>query len=255
MKKILIAISLIFLSAQLFSQANTGKIIKIKYKSIPTSQYQANSNSAESSQEKALDQELVNGHQSYYSLHINLANRSSFYKFDSLVITKPKGREDVELGVPDKLDYCIKSDSNATYKVETIFGQSFYSKGKAGDITWSITNEKKQLLGFECTKAVSKNEGSLLTVWFTTSVPVANGPSNYFGLPGLIVWSEDFFRTTQIEKIEYSNDVAGYEKEAKTLRTNFEKEKKYAFITEPLFLVKKAELVQSMREAVLANAQ
>lgn len=41
-----------------------------------------------------------------------------------------------------------------------------------------------------------------VTVWFTPQIPVANGPENYFGLPGLILEVHNGGRTYSCEKIE-----------------------------------------------------
>lgn len=46
-----------------------------------------------------------------------------------------------------------------------------------------------------------------ITVWFTPEIPVAHGPENYFGLPGLILEVHNGGRTYYCEKIEL-NPVA-----------------------------------------------
>lgn len=84
-----------------------------------------------------------------------------------------------------------------------------------------------------------------MNVWFTEELPVPAGPVNYFGLPGLIIWSEDFFWTTEIQKIEYSNESFFDILMSKYL-TKFEKDKKGSEIKEPLLIIKKCGLVKSM---------
>ncbi len=255
MKKLSTVIISFFISSLLYAQDSTKKIIKITYKSIPVSQYAVSNDPERSAADKVLDLELKYAHKRYYSLYINLKTRASIYKFDSLNFVKPKGREDVQLMLADELEYCFKPDATVTYKYERLFGRKFYCKGKTGDITWQITKEKKQLLGFECTKAVSKNKGLYLTVWFTNSIPVSCGPVNYFGLPGLVVWAEDFFRTTQIEKIEYSNDEANFDRERKNMQTNFDTNKKKDFMQEPRYMVEKTELIESLRAMMNSPTQ
>jgi GLPGLI family protein len=41
-----------------------------------------------------------------------------------------------------------------------------------------------------------------VTVWFTPEIPVAHGPENFFGLPGLILEVQNQGRTLICEKIE-----------------------------------------------------
>lgn len=49
------------------------------------------------------------------------------------------------------------------------------------------TNEKKEILGYECTKAVSKDGKN--TIWFTKHIPVEAGPL-YANVGGLILEAE-----------------------------------------------------------------
>jgi GLPGLI family protein len=193
---------------------------------------------------------LQQGYKFYYTLYVNPKTGQSIYKFDTLVVDKPKGKEGVTLMVNDELAYCVKIKKKEYIKYEKVFGQQFYSKGSIVDIEWEMTNEKKNLFGFECTKAVSKNKDYLITVWFTNKIPVSSGPVNFFGLPGFVVWSEDFFRTTQLEKVEYIEDSKDFSfaKELKKYEQNFDKDKGANLIKESLYLEKKAELVKSMRK-------
>lgn len=54
-----------------------------------------------------------------------------------------------------------------------------------------MTDEKKDIIGFVCTKATCEFRGRNWTVWFTTELPVSDGPWKFNGLPGLILKAED----------------------------------------------------------------
>ncbi len=56
---------------------------------------------------------------------------------------------------------------------------------------WEMTDEKKDIIGFVCTKATCEFRGRNWTVWFTTELPVSDGPWKFNGLPGLILKAED----------------------------------------------------------------
>lgn len=249
MKKIILAILFLPIYAILFSQQAKNKIIKISFLSLPLSQYQVNSNASISEQERTASLDLQKGYKFYYTLYINPQTEQSIYKLDTLVINKPKGKENEILTVNDSLSYCVRKSSKDYLKYETVFEREFYSIGSVSDIEWVITNEKKELFGFECTKAISKNKDLLITVWFTSKVPVSSGPVNYFGLPGLIVWSEDFFRTNLLEKIDYI-DSFPFEEELKKYEELFNKNKGKNLIKESVYLEKKVELVKSMIRAM-----
>ena len=56
---------------------------------------------------------------------------------------------------------------------------------------WKMTGEQKVILDYPCMQAVKENdEGEKTIAWFTPSIPVATGPSNFIGLPGLVLQVE-----------------------------------------------------------------
>lgn len=57
--------------------------------------------------------------------------------------------------------------------------------------TWSILDEKKDILGYTCRKAECTFRGRKYIAWFTTEIPVSNGPWKFWGLPGLILEVRD----------------------------------------------------------------
>ncbi len=56
---------------------------------------------------------------------------------------------------------------------------------------WTISNEKKVLLKYNCIKATTKFRGRVYEAWFTEDIPLQNGPWKFCGLPGLIVKVND----------------------------------------------------------------
>jgi len=59
-----------------------------------------------------------------------------------------------------------------------------------------------QRFSAEMTEMEDVKDTIRVTVWFTTEIPVAHGPENYFGLPGLILEVHNGGRTYYCEKIE-----------------------------------------------------
>lgn len=60
-------------------------------------------------------------------------------------------------------------------------------------IIWEIKNEKKKILNHLCQKATGSFRGRNYVAYFTSEIPIENGPFKFDGLPGLIleVISED----------------------------------------------------------------
>lgn len=255
MNKIQLALTFsIFFGNVSFAQKEGNKIIKVSYIGTPISQYQYPADDPRPQDRKQSVLDLMNGYKYYYTLYVNPKTVQSLYKFEKLVVNKPKGQEKTRLELNDELAYCIKPNAKNYYKFETIFHRQFYSIGNMKDIEWEITNEKKNMLGFECTKAVAKNKDYLISVWFTEKIAVSSGPSNYFGLPGLVVWAEDYFRTTQIEKIEYIDEKTyPLSEEIAKIKNDFESNKKTSEIQEKLFLEKKSTLIKSMMAVPISS--
>lgn len=51
---------------------------------------------------------------------------------------------------------------------------------------WKITNTTKNLLGYKCQLATLNYSGRNYNAWFSSSVPIQDGPWKFYGLPGLI---------------------------------------------------------------------
>lgn len=72
--------------------------------------------------------------------------------------------------------------------------------------SWSITDSTKTVLGYACQQATGNFRGRQWTAWFTTDVPVSDGPWKFGGLPGLIMEVYDkgrhyYFTIIGLEKV------------------------------------------------------
>lgn len=56
------------------------------------------------------------------------------------------------------------------------------------DWNWEITDEKKEINGYVCTKAISKIMGHHFEAWYSEEIPISAGPEKFDGLPGLILY-------------------------------------------------------------------
>lgn len=263
MKKNLLIFCLIFLNTVYFSwgqvtdkqynKSTNQDIVKLTYTSSPVSPYRMTESDTRSSATRASIYDYMNGITDYYSLYINLKDRSSVYVLDSTSQVRPLGWEDPNMNVTvmDSVLFAIKTPSNKTLKHEWVMHQTFYTEGNVGDIKWELTNEEKVIDGINSKKAIAKEDNyPTLTVWYTNDLPVSNGPSIYQGLPGLVVRAEDYSRTIELINIEYSNNVEEFKKvyDEKFEAFSKEKTKKKHYEIEPILIIKKGDLFKSSYE-------
>lgn len=247
MKRFLLGIITVLIFFTGFGQTNNS-IVKITFLSQPFSGRDPN-NASISQEELRASTVFKKGYQYYYTLYIDPKTKRSIYKLDTLILNKPKEKANVDIMINDKLQYVVRLDNTNYLLNEEIFQRKFFAKGQTGDIEWVVTKEKKKINGYNCIKAIAKNKDLMTTVWFTQEVAVSNGPVNYFGLPGLVVWAEDFFWTinlVQVKNIKDNTNGFSFNKEFEKYTDHFEKKQGKDVIKESQLLIKKTELVKSM---------
>jgi GLPGLI family protein len=60
-----------------------------------------------------------------------------------------------------------------------------------GQLDWEVSDKLDTLLGYNCQSAKLRFRGRTYTAWFSTEIPVNDGPWKFYGLPGLILKVED----------------------------------------------------------------
>lgn len=62
-------------------------------------------------------------------------------------------------------------------------------------MNWKIQSDTQTIADYPCQKATLDFGGRHWTAWFTTEIPIPEGPYKFHGLPGLIVKMEDATKT------------------------------------------------------------
>ena len=120
----------------------------------------------------------------YY--HFIFSNNKSIYKFDHWT-DGPK--------VPE---FLRKDDETSTwyfdygaekfYQQKGIMGASFMVEDSVPKINWRITNESREIAGFNCRKAVGVIMDSVYVfAFYTDELMIPGGPCSINGLPGMIL--------------------------------------------------------------------
>ena len=88
-----------------------------------------------------------------------------------------------------KKDYFIykKNSSQKLYDHLPLNNKKFLYVEKLHDFKWKLTPNTKKILGFKCNAATTEFRGRTYTAYYTTEIPISNGPWKFGGLPGLIL--------------------------------------------------------------------
>jgi GLPGLI family protein len=125
----------------------------------------------------------------------------------------------INTGSTDKLLY--KNIAEQVYLQEDeMMGKEFLIKDALEPAEWELTGETKKIGNYTAQKATyskiidsqrfstgmtemeNVKDTISVTAWFTPEIPVSHGPSNYFGLPGLILELQNQGSTLICDRIE-----------------------------------------------------
>jgi len=100
---------------------------------------------------------------------------------------------------------------------------NYYYKEAIPDFSWRIENEYCQILSYSCQKAVGAFRGRTYEAWFSTEIPINNGPWKFGGLPGLILKIADSqkhyqFECIGLENLEKKEEIKEYDLEYKKVK-------------------------------------
>ncbi|MEN2436548.1 GLPGLI family protein [Weeksellaceae bacterium A-14] len=113
-------------------------------------------------------------------------------KKDSAIISAVEKKQSMESANFPDAQYKSKVYKNKKliYTVENIGIQPFKVVRKL-DLPWKLLSETKKIQGYNCQKAILDFGGRNWEAWFTKEIPIQDGPSVFFNLPGLIVKIND----------------------------------------------------------------
>lgn len=104
-----------------------------------------------------------------------------------------------------KNKYRIQHNANSNEFLFSTGGVVYYFfRDTPPEINWEIKSDKKEILGFNCQKAIGEFRGRKYTVWFTTDIPYSYGPWKLTGLPGVILEAED----SEKQNVYYATNVS-----------------------------------------------
>ena len=87
------------------------------------------------------------------------------------------------------VSYNILKDfrNNLIDYTDNVGGEHYRYEEELPDFNWKISTEQKKIWDYTCQKATCDFRGRTYEAWFTTEIPVKDGPWKFYGLPGLIM--------------------------------------------------------------------
>lgn len=121
---------------------------------------------------------------SYYTY--TFANNKSIFKFDrwSPKTRIPKHMKDVD----EENIWYYDFDANKMMMQKQIVGTNFVIADSINSIQWQITNEHREIAGYNCRKAIGKiMDDVYVFAFYTDDIVISGGPCSINGLPGMIL--------------------------------------------------------------------
>ncbi len=212
--RLLILVLLASFSVATNAQSFQGKAI---YKTSRKSNFKMKTENSEISDKEAAQIEARIRKMNQKTFVLEFDNFSSTYK-EEAKLKSPNPKQNgarvmvMSFGGSGSTDVYYKNIKEKRFVNQTeIMGKRFLVKDEFEPVKWEMTTETKNIGKYTCYKAtytleqentkISMVNGEVkqvkekvdvtTTAWYTLDIPVSNGPSNYQGLPGLILEVND----------------------------------------------------------------
>lgn len=120
----------------------------------------------------------------YYTLAFN--NNSTLFKVDK----ENTDNKYMLTGLkPSDQNYVFQDyNQGVTTMAKALFENEYLVKDSMKQFQWKITGEVRDIAGFECKKALTKiNDSVVVVAFYTDQILTKGGPENFSGLPGMIL--------------------------------------------------------------------
>jgi GLPGLI family protein len=206
--------------SQAFAQGITGRAY---YKSISQFRFQGDSSRMSPEQMADIQAQLKKQMEREFILSFNQAE-SNWKQVESLgggPATASSGGMQIMINTGSEDRVLYKNIADQTYMQEQeVMGKEFLIQDSLEPVEWELSTETKKIGNYTAQKATysrivdsqrfstgmtemeNVKDTIRVTAWYTAEIPVAHGPENYFGLPGLILEVQTSNRTLICERIE-----------------------------------------------------
>lgn len=173
---------------------------------------QLDSTQINSEMQKQIHEMMRKQFQKEYTLRFN-KSASVYKEEESLGAPQPASGMQIMVAGSGASDILYKNTKDEKFVAQRdMLGKMFLVKDTLTHYNWKLANETKKIGNYNCYKATMTRTQEIIrevrvnddeekskpetkeievVVWYTPEIPVNNGPSNYWGLPGLIMEVND----------------------------------------------------------------
>ena len=222
--KIYLIIIVLFISANLYAQQFISKaVIEFEVKS------NFKKNMGNRSWIEQIDN-LSTFKTGYFTL--TFADNKSIYKY---VRTDENTKTPFSFFENDAENFWFNDYFNNNFVMQkAVFGETYLLTDSLLKTDWRITNENREIAGFNCRKAIGKIFDSVyIFAFYTDEIIVSGGPMSLHGLPGMILgltiprmftsWVATKIQVAGVEENKITAPTKGKKKKARELQQTVEK--------------------------------
>ena len=182
-----------------YAQTKDKNILKVRYTSGIVSNFMVDALKKKIQDPDELSQmiNMMKDYKIYSSFYQDKTTKESVFVLDSI-------KEVDHLHTTGYTFFTYKDSKGTIYGKETFMGKDINFKDNEKNLKWKITNDQKEINGYQCKKAHLENNPKII-VWFTPEIPVNGGPYIFYGLPGLVLESDSFFQLVTITTISHAS--------------------------------------------------
>lgn len=123
--------------------------------------------------------------------------------------------------------YIEKQYNEKSMKVLDRIVTNHYHYVQPNKLVWTLSADTMRIQNLSCQKSTTSYEGRDYIAWYTTEIPISDGPYKFWGLPGLIVKIYDtemqYIFTLQAFARNSSNKILSMPFKTSLLEVSFEK--------------------------------
>ena len=126
-------------------------------------------------------------HQQFKKLKSTLTFSANKTLFTPLKDTEPASNNFLAQDPSDNIIYTDFATAQSISQ-KIVFEETFLLKDSVRKINWKITDETREIAGYQCRRANAIILDSVYVVaFYTDQIPISGGPESFTGLPGLIL--------------------------------------------------------------------